>query len=202
MHGGVKSVPTISSTVLWGRAMAGLNQHIRSALREIFSRYYEPRKAVMARAARYKPAYNKDGTLSKKPNKFTICSVCAGEFKDKDVQCDHHPVPVGNTPDYPGQPGEWEAWIARLFCGEEGLRAICKPCHTKVSKVQWAQLREERKRNGKKHKVGRVRRAKRAKTGAEEGPSVATGKSKGSGRKRSKLGDRRRKERTPKSRTA
>jgi hypothetical protein len=43
----------------------------------------------------------------------------------------------------------WDVYIARLFCGTEGLRVICKGCHEAETAKQRAK-RSEAKRMAKK----------------------------------------------------
>jgi hypothetical protein len=43
----------------------------------------------------------------------------------------------------------WDGFIARLFCGAEGLRVICKGCH-KDETAKQAKARAEVKRMAKK----------------------------------------------------
>ena len=57
------------------------------------------------------------------------CSKIVG-YRQYDID---HIIPVGVTPgsrnDKEGR--TWDDYIAALFCSEENLRLICKPCHKK-----------------------------------------------------------------------
>ena len=53
------------------------------------------------------------------------CAECRGWFMDKDVEVDHIHECGSLTRETAGE------FIARLFCGSEGLRVVCKTCHNK-----------------------------------------------------------------------
>lgn len=90
---------------------------IRSALRRAFSRY--PVKFQVKNKARR--------TVKGKRHKYEYqCAKCEEWFKDKDVEVDHDP-PCGSLKDYSDLPG----FVERMFCEEDKLQVICKPCHKK-----------------------------------------------------------------------
>jgi hypothetical protein len=86
----------------------------RSALLAVmrrFSRFWHPSKEVLTKARIARGIYT--------------CNICKKVVGPKEIKVDHiEPVvPVtGFT--------NWDDIIGRLFCGEEGLQAICHPCHT------------------------------------------------------------------------
>jgi 5-methylcytosine-specific restriction endonuclease McrA len=102
---------------------------VRSALRAAYNKYPPKYEALrMARrpvsAGRQKWAYT--------------CAICKQEFMQKDVQVDHI-EPAGTLKNYSDLPD----FVSKLFCGVEGLRILCKPCHQNITNQQT----EERKRN-------------------------------------------------------
>lgn len=56
----------------------------------------------------------------------------------KETQLDHI-IPVGPLQRYEDLPG----FAARLFCEKEGLRVLCKPCHSEITKRQRKQKTTE-----------------------------------------------------------
>jgi hypothetical protein len=66
-----------------------------------------------------------------------ICAVCGAEQGPRDVAVDHI---VSCTP--PEGITSWDEYVARLFCGPEGLQILCKSlCH----KLKTAEERKARK---------------------------------------------------------
>lgn len=94
-----------------------------------------------------KKAYNKDGTVSKKPNLVYLCAGCMYEFKKSEIHVDHID-PVGTTPEFPPPLPDtndgWDEWLMRLWCDEHNLQVLCKVCHKKKTAA-------ERKANVKKN---------------------------------------------------
>lgn len=88
---------------------------IRGALRRAFSRY--PVKYHVHNAAKR--------TVVGQRHKYEYqCAVCTDWFKAKEVEVDHI-KPCGSLKDYSDLP----SFVATLFCEEDNLRVICKPCH-------------------------------------------------------------------------
>lgn len=95
---------------------------IRSGLRAKFSRW-GPKYQVLSNAKRdYK------GPNPRQRYEFE-CAVCKCHFPQKDVEVDHI-TPAGSLNCYEDLP----AFVERLFCGVEGLRVVCKPCHLKITR--------------------------------------------------------------------
>lgn len=69
------------------------------------------------------------------------CELCDHVGVQKSLQVDHiEPViPISGF-------DNWEGFITRLFCDEDGLQLICKSCHKNKSKKE-NQLRAEFKKN-------------------------------------------------------
>lgn len=72
--------------------------------------------------------------------KHYACNGCGLAFPTKDVEVNHI-IPVILTTGF----DSWDGVISRLFCEEEGLEVLCKPCHKAITK----QENEERKLNVK-----------------------------------------------------
>ena len=53
-----------------------------------------------------------------------LCNHCGLKFKDKEVEVDHI-VGAGSLNTYQDLP----AFVERLFCEEDNLQVLCKPCH-------------------------------------------------------------------------
>lgn len=56
------------------------------------------------------------------------CAKCEQIFERQKIQVDHIDpvVPISGFT-------TWDEYIARLFCGPEGLQILCKPCHKQKS---------------------------------------------------------------------
>lgn len=90
---------------------------IRSALRSASNRY--PVKYGVKNKAK------RDYVGSNKRQKYEyLCALCNNYFPAKEVEVDHI-VPAGKLSSYEDLPG----FVERLFCAEDGLRVVCKPCH-------------------------------------------------------------------------
>lgn len=96
---------------------------IRSGLRAKYSRW-GPRYAALAAARRP----SKDKTNARLKWQFQ-CSKCKKWKKQAEVEVDHI-VPAGSLRCFEDLPG----FVERLFCEQEGLRILCKPCHLKITK--------------------------------------------------------------------
>jgi 5-methylcytosine-specific restriction endonuclease McrA len=66
------------------------------------------------------------------------CSRCKESFPQKDVEVNHI-VPVVPVTGF----DSWDGVIERMFCEEDGLEVVCKPCHKQISQEE----REQRKRS-------------------------------------------------------
>lgn len=61
-----------------------------------------------------------------------LCNKCRGLFGPKEVQVNH--VVSVTPPAFDGK--NWTEYVARLFCEVGGLRILCKPCHSEITKEQ------------------------------------------------------------------
>lgn len=94
--------------------------YIRSCLRRSWSRY-PVRFQVLAKASR--PYKGED----KRRKKEYQCKICNKWFMQKEVEVDHI-TPCGSLKEYDDLP----RFVATLFCEEDNLRVLCKPCHKEV----------------------------------------------------------------------
>lgn len=92
---------------------------IRSALRRAWSKY-PVRYQVLNKSRR---VY--EGTDKRTKWQYQ-CKDCTGWFKQKDVEVDHINS-AGSLKTFEDLAGFCE----RLFCEEDNLRVLCKPCHKK-----------------------------------------------------------------------
>lgn len=92
------------------KAKPKLHSLIRSALRKIFMWSQTRREALKLSGYR--------------------CINCKLQFYYKELEVDHI-VPVGPTPGSRNATADttWDGFIARMFCGVEGLQVLCKRCH-------------------------------------------------------------------------
>lgn len=93
---------------------------IRSALRRAWSRYPVRFDVLEAAARPYK------GTDKRRKKEYQ-CAMCEEWFMQKEVEVDHI-KPCGSLRDYKDLP----RFTKTLFCEEDNLRVLCKPCHKEV----------------------------------------------------------------------
>lgn len=122
-----------------------IQQRIRAAIRQVWTRYSPERKEALYQAKRTKKQKNKNGETSKRPDVSWICASCKEQFKGAQVQVDHI-EPVGKTPIFPPAPEDtsWSTWLLRLFCVVDNLQVLCKECHQIKTKKE--------KQDGKAHR--------------------------------------------------
>ena len=100
---------------------------IRSALRGAWGRY--PVKHIVKS--------NNRKTVEGKRHRYEYyCTSCKNWFMDKEVQVDHI-RPAGSLKSLK----DLESFVGTLFCEEDNLQILCKPCH----QVKTNQERKERK---------------------------------------------------------
>ena len=57
-----------------------------------------------------------------------LCAKCNNEFTAKEVEVDHvEPI---------GREKSWDEFINGLFCEQDNLQVLCKPCHKKKTKEE------------------------------------------------------------------
>ena len=92
------------------------------------SRRWPPKYITLNAAKTEKKINPKSGRLAQ----HFVCNTCQGEFTNKDMEVDHiMPIvdPIRGFVD-------WNTFVERLFCNEDNLQAICKPCHKEKSKTE------------------------------------------------------------------
>lgn len=97
--------------------------YLRSGFRQTAMRW-PPKMRVLDAAKRKSKSKNKKLTWEFQ------CSLCSKWFGRKDVEVDHI-IPCGTL-------RCWEdvaPFLEKLFVEEEGLRVLCKGCHSNITKV-------------------------------------------------------------------
>lgn len=121
---------------LWTEAR--YNSFIKSALRTASVRW-PPRYQALHDAFITKGVNPATGRVAK----LYSCPKCKGTFTAANMEVNHI-VPVVPVDGF----DNWDNVIERLFCEKDGLEAICKPCHKKITAFE-NQQRKENKKNGK-----------------------------------------------------
>lgn len=68
------------------------------------------------------------------------CFACKSLFPTKSVVVDHVSPVVDTMTGFV----DWNTYVDRMFCEEDGLQVLCKTCHSEKTKRE----RTERKANG------------------------------------------------------
>jgi hypothetical protein len=95
---------------------ARYNSFITSALRRASCRW-APKNIVKKEAKTARNTYT--------------CAICKKSVGNKSIRIDHI-VPVVGEEGFK----DWNTFIDRLFVEKDGLRAICTPCHDKITAEQ------------------------------------------------------------------
>lgn len=105
---------------------ARYNSFVKGGLRSISQRW-PPKYRVLSKAYAGSRTNPESGRIAK----FYGCAVCKGEFTAKNVEVNHiiSVIPVEGF-------DSWDNVINRLFCEEDGLEVVCKPCHKLISKQE------------------------------------------------------------------
>lgn len=53
------------------------------------------------------------------------CNICEGKFGPKEIQLDHIEPVIHEEDGFI----DWNNYLNRLFCDEQGFQVLCKPCH-------------------------------------------------------------------------
>ena len=107
-----------------------------AGIKKVWSAFAVERKAALD-AVRTEHLYvKKDGTTGNKVLVYYDCASCGGQYQKANVQVDHK-TPIGKQPPWPPTgDGSWDRYIARVFCPQENLQVLCKPCHKAKSKQE------------------------------------------------------------------
>jgi len=96
---------------------------VRSGLRAKFTRW--PPKYEVIKAAK------REMKVKVGNQRFEYqCAVCSGWFKQKETECDHI-IECGSLRCHADLAG----FVERLFCSQEHLQVVCKPCHKAKTKA-------------------------------------------------------------------
>jgi 5-methylcytosine-specific restriction endonuclease McrA len=99
------------------------NSFVTSILRS-GSRRWPPKYETLNKAKTEKRTNPKTNRLAQ----HYLCASCGEEFTAKDVEVDHiTPIGVDKS---------WDEFIHGLYCEEENLQVLCKPCHKKKTKEE------------------------------------------------------------------
>jgi 5-methylcytosine-specific restriction endonuclease McrA len=60
------------------------------------------------------------------------CAKCDEEFTSKDVEVDHIKPVIDPKKGFVS----WDEYIKRLFCTEDNMQTLCKPCHLAKTKLE------------------------------------------------------------------
>lgn len=115
---------------------ARFTSFVKSALRSASQRW-PPKYQTLSKACVGQKTNPASGRLAK----FYKCNKCKDDFPAKNVEVNHI-IPVVPVDGF----DSWDAVIYRLFCEEDGLEVVCKPCHKLITKEE----NQERKINAKR----------------------------------------------------
>ena len=115
---------------LWTEAR--YNSFIKGALRAASVRW-PPRYQCMHEAFIERAINPATGRLAK----LYRCKKCEGAFPAANMEVNHI-IPVVPTSGF----DSWDGVVERLFCEKDGLEALCKTCHKKVTKEENQQRKE------------------------------------------------------------
>jgi hypothetical protein len=118
---------------------ARFNSFVKSALRAA-SRGWPPKYKTLNEACVGQRTNIKTGRLAK----HYTCSACQVAHPAKDVQVDHYEAVINPSVGFVS----WDSFIDNLFCEQENLQVLCKPCHEIKSSAE-KQIAKERKANAK-----------------------------------------------------
>ena len=96
------------------------NSFITSTLRA-GARRWAPKYETLNASKTEKKTNTKTGRLAQ----HYRCSICQGEFTQKDVEVDHILPVVDPLRGFV----TWDIFIDRLFCEADNLQVLCKSCH-------------------------------------------------------------------------
>lgn len=99
---------------------ARFNQFVKSVLRA-GSRKWPPKYRVLDAAC----VGQRRNILSGRIAKHYRCAACSGEFPQTLIQVDHINPVVDPQEGFT----TWDDVISNLFCEQDNLQVLCKPCH-------------------------------------------------------------------------
>lgn len=105
---------------------ARFNSFIKSGLRSLSQRW-PPKYRTLSKACTGTRINANTGRMAK----HYQCSKCSLDFPLKQVEVNHR-IPVVPVTGF----DSWDKVIERLFCEEDGLEVVCKPCHKDITKEE------------------------------------------------------------------
>lgn len=81
-----------------------------------------------------------------------LCNICQGKFGPKEIQLDHIEPVIHEEDGFI----DWNNYLERLFCAEEGFQVLCKPCHNIKSYYENEIRRQVKKENRKDDNDGDI----------------------------------------------
>lgn len=111
---------------------------VKSSLRSASQRW-PPKYSVLNQAKRGKAINPKSGRLAEQYE----CANCHNLFVSKEVEVNHK-IPVIPITGF----DSWDGVIERMFCEQDELEVLCKPCHKVLTKLE----NQQRKENNDKRK--------------------------------------------------
>ena len=111
------------------------NAFVTSTLRS-GARRWAPKYETLNEAKTEKKVNPKTGRVAQ----HYICSICAKEFTQKDMEVDHIEPVVDPKKGFE----TWDKFIDKLFCEASNLQAICKGCH-QIKTLKEKKIRNENK---------------------------------------------------------
>lgn len=112
---------------------------LKGAIRRVFSRSDIRRKVVALTVVQH------HDPSRPRVKKWSVCPLCEQFIPTYQLQVDHRDpiVPTDTTL----EDMSWDTVIDRVWCVENNLMAICKPCHKEKTKLE---NKERRKNKGAK----------------------------------------------------
>lgn len=115
-----------------GRVKAFITSVLRAGARK-----WPPRYTTLHNAKVGKQVNERTGRVAE----HYRCNVCEGKFPAKEVEVDHKEPVIDPRKGFIS----WDVYIERLFCPEENLQVLCKPCHLKKTKYEKSMVLPKKK---------------------------------------------------------
>ena len=115
-----------------GRVKAFITSVLRAGARK-----WPPRYTTLHNAKIGKKINERTGRIAE----HYRCNVCKGDYPAKEVEVDHKDPVIDPRKGFVS----WDVYIERLFCPEENLQVLCKPCHLKKTNNEKAMVLHKKK---------------------------------------------------------
>lgn len=110
---------------------------IKGAIRRVFSRSDLRKKALQ------KSVVSHYDETRKRVTKWSKCPDCQQFTPTYQMEVDHVEPIIGL--DESLEDLTWDVIVDRIWCSEDNLRAICKPCHKRKTKLENSERRKNKK---------------------------------------------------------